>query len=753
MSMHLAEIHIQGFKSFARRSDLVFTTPVTAIVGPNGSGKSNVAEALRFVLGEQSVKSLRGKRGEDLIWGGSDAIARANRASVKAMFRNEDRSLPLDTDTITIERIVHRDGQNEYKLNEQTVRLKDVHELLAAGNIGPSGHHIISQGEADRVLAASPLERRAMIEESLGLKVYQYKKQDAEKKLQKTEQNITAVAALRREIAPHLEYLKRELDKLSEARVVKTQLTERYAEYLRREDIYLAHRYDRLIDEQVVVQKQLQSVHETIATEAAAIANQETASEDPHDDTEQRTALQQVRQARHEADQDLSRAAGHLAAVREQLEVAETRATVVQLPLTSVQEAWQETSRSLQDLRAETSSQALINEVTQATDRFTAWLNGHDAEAVNSEDVLALNKKIQELEQRQSELQETAAALSAQEDAARAALESVQNAAQAAVVQREHATKALYEAKSQAAELQARLKQFEYELEIVARERQAFKDELQEAVALLGREASRYFEYVVVDEAGQPLPVERVYEESRQKQLERKRQLEKLKIKLETLGEGDVAELEQEYQKTKERDDFLTQEIADLEASVQTLQDLIIDLEQQIDAEFQAGFQRIETEFNSFFTLMFGGGKAGLELVSMKAENTELDADTEAATTTPPRGVELILQLPNKRVQGLAMLSGGERALTSIALIFAMSQVHPPLFIVLDETDAALDEANSRRYGDLIEALAERSQLVLITHNRETMSRAGTLYGVTMNATGASQLLSVQLADAVVNAK
>ncbi len=116
-------------------------------------------------------------------------------------------------------------------------------------------------------------------------------------------------------------------------------------------------------------------------------------------------------------------------------------------------------------------------------------------------------------------------------------------------------------------------------------------------------------------------------------------------------------------------------------------------------------------------------------------------------------GVELDVNLPNKRVRGLDMLSGGERALTSIALIFAMSQINPPLFIILDETDAALDEANSRRYGDMITALAEKSQLILITHNRETMSRAGILYGVTMGSDGVSKLLSVKFDEAVSVAK
>ena len=177
--MYLKELTINGFKSFAKKSELEFSAPITSIVGPNGSGKSNVAEAFRFVLGEQSVKSLRGKRGEDLIWGGSEAVSRGNRASVSVLIDNTKRVFALDFDEIKIERTVHRDGQNEYFINDSQVRLKDVQELLAAANIGSTGHHIISQGEADRILSASSKERREMLEDALGLKVYQYKKNEA----------------------------------------------------------------------------------------------------------------------------------------------------------------------------------------------------------------------------------------------------------------------------------------------------------------------------------------------------------------------------------------------------------------------------------------------------------------------------------------------------------------------------------------------------------------------------------------------
>src|SRR3989304_10584964 len=157
--MYLKSIELSGFKSFGKKTELVFQSRIVSIVGPNGSGKSNAAEAFRFVLGEQSMKSMRSKKGEDLIWGGSPALPRMNRAGIKVVFDNSKRLLDLDFKEVVVERVVHRDGVNEYVLNGTQVRLKDVIRLLAGANIGGSGYQIISQGEADRGLNASPRGR------------------------------------------------------------------------------------------------------------------------------------------------------------------------------------------------------------------------------------------------------------------------------------------------------------------------------------------------------------------------------------------------------------------------------------------------------------------------------------------------------------------------------------------------------------------------------------------------------------------
>ncbi len=197
-----------------------------------------------------------------------------------------------------------------------------------------------------------------------------------------------------------------------------------------------------------------------------------------------------------------------------------------------------------------------------------------------------------------------------------------------------------------------------------------------------------------------------------------------------------------------------------MKQGIDSLKVLIQDLKETLDTEFKTGVSKINKQFQEFFSLMFGGGSAFLSVVMDHKKSRKTDEDIEEEESEAgetelgfERGIEINVTLPQKKVKDLHMLSGGERSLTSIALLFAMSQVNPPPFLVLDETDAALDEANSRKYGNMLDNLSKYSQLVVVTHNRETMSRAQVLYGVTMDASGASKLLSIRLEDASAYAK
>ena len=755
--MHLKHLTISGFKSFAKKSELEFGASITAIVGPNGSGKSNVAEAFRFVLGEQSVKSMRGKKGEDLIFNGSDSVSRGNRAQVSVVLDNSKRVFPMDFDEIHLERSVHRDGQNEYLINNSKVRLKDVQELLAAANIGSTGHHIISQGEADRILTANNKERREMIEDALGLKVYQYKKLEAEKKLKKTQENVEKVQSLRREVAPHLKFLERQVKKIERSLQLRDELTKVYAEYLKREDTYIAHHHDRLEKERLVPAGKLEVFKEEL------VAAKKLLSENENDakSTELVSLQEQVSKVRSEK-QELLRKSGQIEGQIvflqrriKQLQESSKSESDAPVPLGEVKKILGVIETSIEkNVKSDDVNvlQRGLGDVVHTLRKFVQNVSGAVVVSTDAEE-----KELRQLEKEQKDTEVQVAGMATEEEKLTDEYEDLKKSIEEEQSESREAEREVFRIVGEQRDCENMIARIDQELQVLQRDRNEFKRELQEAVALIGSGVSSYFSFEILED-GVAVTNKVIAEESRDIQRERRHELEKMKIRLEELG-GNNDDVEKEYKEVKERDEFLVREIADLESSMVKLEELITELATQLNEQFVAGIDKIGLEFNKFFALMFGGGEAKILRVKPKiSRKKEEGEDLEISSTDEEQesieeGIELDVKLPNKRVRGLNMLSGGERALTSIALIFAMSQVNPPLFIILDETDAALDEANSRRYGDMIEALAQKSQLILITHNRETMSRAGILYGVTMGGDGISKLLSVKLDEAVAVAK
>jgi chromosome segregation protein len=226
---------------------------------------------------------------------------------------------------------------------------------------------------------------------------------------------------------------------------------------------------------------------------------------------------------------------------------------------------------------------------------------------------------------------------------------------------------------------------------------------------------------------------------------ELEKMLQRSKIKLEEAGVVDAAGVLVEYEELKKRDEFLAKEIEDLKSTEAKLLALISELRDTLKVDFKKGIEKISFVFNNYFHEVFAGGRAKLHIKETKIENKYTTADGKEVTEVERQEeLEIDVDLPDKKVKDLNMLSGGERSLTSIALIFAMSSIAPPPFIVLDETDAALDEQNALRYGKMLSKLAEKSKLLVITHNRQTMNECDLLYGITIASDGASRLLSIK---------
>lgn len=730
--MYLKSIELNGFKSFGKKTEMVFTSPIASIVGPNGSGKSNVAEAFRFVLGEQSMKSMRSKRGEDLIWGGTPVLARSNRAAVKVVLDNSKRLLDLDFKEVVLERVVYRDGQNEYLLNGTQVRLKDVIRLLAGANIGGSGYQIISQGEADRILNASPRERREMVEDALGLKLYQHKKAESERKLDETAANIDKTRSLRREIAPHLHFLRVQVEKIEKARELKEELAVRLTDYLAREHAWITQEDARLLNEIRAHESTARALQDKLTT------LKQTKSDGEREQIEHYSArlreleskLSALRTRRGEVTRELGRAEGALHASTSSIEQA--------VSVASVRHFTHELGEQIAEIEKIDELSLVrgrLHHVRESIRSFVQGLSGTVPES-NKE----AHTHVEQLTHTLRSIEQEEHAYISEVDQVRSELARVRE-------QKHEAERESMLIDGQLREARVTVGTIHEARSALSIARQKFEDEVREGIALIGA--------AVHDWQKDTIP-EGALSEPRSAQDKRRREIERLKIKIEESGVGNGDAVIREFKHTKERDEFLGREMADLEASATSLRSIIADLDKTIDQRFTEGLTHINAALRVFFSKLFNGGEAKLEIEESRRTRTDDDGDSNADIEDLEdlyTGLTISVSLPRKKVRGLEVLSGGERALTSIALIFSMSQVNPPPFLILDETDAALDEANSRRYAEMIRELGHRSQLIVITHNRATMAAAGELYGVTMGADGVSKLLSVKLEEAARVAK
>lgn len=757
--MRLKSIEINGFKSFAKKTSLEFETPIVAVVGPNGSGKSNVVEAFRFVLGEQSMKSMRGKAGLDLIFKGSKNLTKGNRATVSIYFDNADKifklgndggeNINLNYDTISISREVYSDGLNKYLLNGGEVRLKDINNLLASVNIGSSGHHIISQGEADRILNASARDRREMIEDALGLKIYQYKIKESERKLEKTENNMKEISLLRRENAPHLNFLKKQVEKFEKAKNLQIELLALYFEYLKRESVYLEkHKLD-LITEKNKISQEISNIAGKIFNNNDSVSTPENIKTKELRTLEQK--ISEIRSLKSEMERKLGKIEGMIEMEERRMQRPKLSENI-SIPREEIESFLRESNEYLEEamyMDVLENIAPILGKIRDILNRFSK----HFKEEVS----IPQDSQVENLKKNQGEILTEMGKITEEEKKVLESIEILKTEIKNETEKEREDEREKFTFKVRHQELVSTLELLNVKLENLERENFIFENEIKEGAVLVGSDILSYKNFEITQNESMDLLVNRGIQE------EQKKKIERIKIKLEDAGIGGESEILKEFEEVKERDAFLMKEMEDLEKSINSLRELISDLKSKINVSFEEGIKKINKEFQEFFALMFGGGTGNLVVINeqkRKAKFNEAespDASEEAfrddEEIAKEQGIEINVSLPYKKVKELHALSGGERSLTSIALLFAMSQVNPPPFLVLDETDAALDEANSRKFGDMLEKLSEHSELIVVTHNRETMSRAGVLYGVTIGSDGASKLLSVKFEEATRIAK
>jgi chromosome segregation protein len=759
--VYLKKVEITGFKSFANKTTLEFLPAanfrgdsegkgITAIVGPNGSGKSNVSDAIKWAMGEQSMKNLRGKKSEDVIFAGSGSKARLSSAHVSLFFDNSDKRIPLEFSEVVLTRKLFRSGESEYLINGSKSRLLDVTDLLARAGVGKESYSVINQGMSDALLNANPIERRGVLEDAAGVKQYQIKKDRALKKLESTRENMERTAGLIREIEPHLKMLKRQAEKAQQGKIVAEELKEKQTKYF--SHLWQAFQGERekfsaekesLGAAMMNMQREVDKMSDELNQESAQVEN-----------SGQDQALEkkkvEIRQKLNEFDREIIIAEGRIVVEKEKLanqkimEIIPVDLKYVQEKVKHIREAQErlilavEEAENMDDLQD-------IKEYARAIQQqlFDLYEQSGKGEVAiprdNSKEVEEINKRIVQL---------TEKGKAAQENHQKLKLEY------------EKIEKEITEQAQKARQLRERFFQVERESRVKQEQLNVLKDQFNESKIKLARvevreeDLTQEIRSALRLEPAELLKVQGAQAAENWDKEKIEREISRLKVQMEQIGGIDPMIVE-EYSETNARFDFLTQELKDLADALISLEEIIKEMDHRINEEFAKAFEQINKEFTKYFRIIFAGGNASLTKIKIqksKAKNPEEageEADEKEEESEEQQksevGVEIVACPPGKKIANLSMLSGGERSLTSLALLFAIIAHNPPPFAILDEVEAALDEANSKRFGKILQELSGSTQFISITHNRETMRQAALLYGVTMGEDGISKLLSVRL--------
>ncbi len=766
--MYLRSIEMKGFKSFPARTRLEFSPGVSVIVGPNGSGKSNITDAVLWALGEQSPGAIRGASMQDVISAGGHGVGQRREAEVEVVIDNSEGRAATELSEIAVWRTLDRSGDGSYRLNGARCRLVDVVEVLSDTNLGREMHSVISQGRVESIVHSKPRERRLLVEEAAGLGKHRKRRRRAELKLRAARDNLDRALDLEREARARLRPLKRQ-----------AQAAELGAR-IEREELELR---GRLVAEELRFGED-----RALAAEKAAVK-----AKDRRADVEKRLAEVSARRRAAEerfADRDRERtqAWGLLTKLRgEQQRIAVRAATLgdreaeltvaleglraefgpLTLDLGSTEGAPAERARKLEeelgeidaglsgavrglerarsDDLAESEREAALGDVQAGAER--AVRHARRAEGLLGERHReALRARVAAGEELFDDVRAVTAAASAAEAAIRARVERTEAKVVGEQGGGDAIAEEMRECSRQESELQVEMKAASDALTEAQVEAAHLGDRRAEAAKELAAIAERLGEEV--EQAEQAL--------SDEERAEIDRRLQRLERRRAQIGPVNPL-AEQEYEEAREHVESLQTQREDTERGMHELEALIRDIDREIERAFEETFEATAKNFEEMVEHLFPGGRGRLRRVSLRpvpdaeeAPATEAAADGEAEEEAEEEerevlGVEIEVTPAGKSTRKLSLLSGGEKSLVALAFVFAVFLARPCPFYILDEVEAALDDANIDRFLQLIRRFSDRAQFVIVTHQKRTMDAADVLYGVTMGGDGVTKVVSRRL--------
>ncbi len=793
--MEFKKIQLNGFKSFAEKTNFLIEDGLTGIVGPNGCGKSNIVESLRWCMGETSAKSMRGSGMEDVIFSGTSNKPSKNIAEVSISLSNENKDGPIqykELEEIHIRRKIEKDKGSKFYINDKEVRAKDAQMFFADLSTGAHSPSLISQGRIGALVTAKPVDRRAILEEAAGIAGLHARRHEAELRLGAAENNLKRADELRRQQEKQLAGLQKQAEEAAKYKLVSDEIKKIEAGlyYLRLRDIKNEINIENEInnDAESEVKKfndQIEELEKHIKSETEKVSpirdkNIENISRIQRLNLE----IKGLDEENQRIDEEITYIKSSLKTIDEDID----REKSIVIDANSNEKRLKEEKNEL----IETDSKYYETEKQSNEDLDTAK-NKLNIEIDKVKELIKINKNdeaITILDNCRIIIDEYADSYSKNQNIKK---ESIKRNERIKVIEKEIESwkNLLMSSEKMINELNERKQKLIKKLEELEKQPQSQaekKGQISESLRLAEKEKQE--NEIIIEETDNKIfnlnsELNKTKEDTiqiRERKASSGATIEGLKKRkndllerIETelgLNENNILEFSnleenEEFPDVVAQEEFLDEkkrareklgsvnlradeetekyenEIKKMEQDRQDLVTAIIKLKEGINELNQKGrerlleaFERVNRKFNEVYTKLFNGGNAKLELVD---SDDPLDA-----------GLELLVSPPGKRLQSITLLSGGEQALTALSLIFAVFLSNPSPICVLDEVDAPLDDANVTRFCNLLYELTKitNTRFIIVTHHALTMSKMDRLYGVTMPEKGVSQLVAVDLQKA-----
>jgi len=793
--MEFKKIQLNGFKSFAEKTNFLIEDGLTGIVGPNGCGKSNIVESLRWGMGETSAKSMRGSGMEDVIFSGTSNKPSKNIAEVSISLSNENKDGPFqykDLDEIQIRRKIEKDKGSKFYINDKEVRAKDAQMFFADLSTGAHSPSIISQGRIGALVTAKPVDRRAILEEAAGISGLHARRHEAELRLSAAENNLKRADEIRKQQEKQLAGLQKQAEEAAKYKLVSEEIKKIEAGlyYLRLKDIENEINLENQINNDA--ESEVKKFNDKIE-ELEKEINSETAKINPvrNKNIENISKIQRLNLELKSLDEENKRTTEEITNIKSSLKTIEEdidREKSIVIDANSNEKRLKEEKHELIEIDSkyyDTEKQS-NKDLDAAKNKLSLEID-KVKELINSQ---KNNEAITVLDGCKIIIEEYANSYSKNQNIKK---ESVKRNERIKIIEKEIESwkNLLINSEKMINELNERKQKLINKLEELEKQPQSQaekKGQISESLRLAEKEKQE--NEIIIEETDIKISnlnseLNKTKEDTiqiRERKASSGATIEGLKKRKNDLLDRVESELElnennilefSNLEKSEEFPDAVTQEelldkkkrereklgsvnlradeetekyeteIKKMEKDRQDLVTAIIKLKESINELNQKGrerlleaFEKINRKFNEVYTKLFNGGNAKLELVD---SDDPLDA-----------GLELLVSPPGKRLQSITLLSGGEQALTALSLIFAVFLTNPSPICVLDEVDAPLDDANVTRFCNLLSELTKitTTRFIIVTHHALTMSKMDRLYGVTMPEKGVSQLVAVDLQKA-----